>query len=77
MTDMSLLRALLRNTELDSESAEDELRWMHQAVHEKHLSQEVEGELLREMVQLRAGGMPLQYILGSSSGPMTCTLADK
>lgn len=62
----SPLKRLLQNQELDHESATDELRWMQEAVAAKNISQEAKEDLLQEMVQLRAGGKPLQYILGVS-----------
>ncbi|KAJ9109208.1 hypothetical protein QFC21_000537 [Naganishia friedmannii] len=65
------LSHLLKNQELDHESAADELRWMHEAVAAKNLSQKGKEDLLQEMVQLRANGKPLQYILGDTEfGPI-------
>ncbi|KAJ9125555.1 hypothetical protein QFC22_000517 [Naganishia vaughanmartiniae] len=65
------LERLLQNPELDRESAADELRWMHEAVTAKDLSPKAREDLLQEMVQLRARGKPLQYILGDTEfGPM-------
>lgn len=66
LDDSSLLRQLTQNSELDQESAADELRWMRQAISEKHLPQDEERKMLEDKVQRRAGGMPLQYILGMS-----------
>lgn len=62
ITHAALLESLLRNDELDRDSAEDELRWMEQAVQSQAPGDERRS--LTEMVQLRSGGMPLQYILG-------------
>lgn len=57
-----LLDRLLRNEELDRDSAEDELRWMQQAVQSSGPG--AQKKSLNEMVELRSAGMPLQYILG-------------
>ena len=63
-SDFAPLDRLLQNSELDLETAADELRWMREATTEKALSQDAKEELLQEMIELRADGKPLQYILG-------------
>jgi methylase of polypeptide subunit release factors len=65
LSDSSLFKQLTQNSELDAESANDELRWMRQAILEKRLPQEEEEKMLDDMAQRRARGMPLQYILGA------------
>lgn len=54
-TRTSYLKQLAHNPELDAEDARAELRWMMQANRPSELS---------TMVERRAKGEPLQYILG-------------
>ncbi|WVR03799.1 hypothetical protein IAU60_000794 [Kwoniella sp. DSM 27419] len=75
----SLLAQLRTNPELDANDAQDELRWIREEVHEEssramrkgHLPP-IEDEEVARLVQRRAAGEPLQYILGSTDfGPLT------
>jgi release factor glutamine methyltransferase len=54
-----LLQRLRENRELDADDAQNELRWMKQS-----LSMYVDGKQLAPLVERRAKGEPLQYILG-------------
>lgn len=56
----SLIALLLENKELDTEDARNELRWMRQALPRTSATEEA----VRDMVQRRSRGEPLQYILG-------------
>jgi hypothetical protein len=56
-----LLQRLAENKELDAEDAKNELRWMRQSLTNG------DGEKLAALVDRRAKGEPLQYILGRSN----------
>lgn len=70
VTRQHLLRKLLRNPELDEAGAQDELRWIKQS-----LSPGTTAELTA-LVERRAGGEPLQYILGESVSSCMMTTSD-
>ena len=55
-----LLQRLAENKELDAEDAKNELRWMRQSLPDR------DEEKLAFLVERRAKGEPLQYILGKS-----------
>lgn len=55
-----LLQRLAENKELDAEDAKNELRWMRQSLSDR------DEEKLAFLVERRAKGEPLQYILGKS-----------
>ncbi len=57
------LQNLLRNAELDVESAENELRWIQEAAREGAPS----GLSVDEIVYQRGQGVPLQYVIGELS----------
>jgi hypothetical protein len=56
-----LLQRLAENRELDAEDAKNELRWMRQSLTNG------DGGRLASLVDRRAKGEPLQYILGKST----------
>lgn len=56
-----LLHRLAENRELNAEDAKNELRWMRQSLRNGN------GEKLAALVNRRAKGEPLQYILGKST----------
>lgn len=56
-----LLQRLCDNRELDIDDAKNELRWMKQSLPDR------DGDKLTLLVERRAKGEPLQYILGESS----------
>ena len=56
----NLLQRLAENKELDAEDAKNELRWMRQSLPDR------DEEKLASLVERRANGEPLQYILGKS-----------
>ena len=53
-----LLERLAANTELDADDAQNELRWMKQSLPD------LDETKLAALVERRANGEPLQYILG-------------
>lgn len=59
-----LIDILLRNSELDAEDAQNELRWMRQALASS-LDPGNQASELAAMAERRSRGEPLQYILGA------------
>lgn len=55
----SLLQKLLQNPELDEAEARNELRWIKQS-----LAHGTPSDKLAALVERRASGEPLQYVLG-------------
>lgn len=62
--DRALLDNLLKNSELDLQDAKNELRWMRQSLSPDLSMSSRDSELLF-MINRRAAGEPLQYILGA------------
>ena len=69
-TRLGLLERLVQNPELTRDEAQDELRWMKQSLAG------TSGDKLAALVERRARGEPLQYILGESRGSHLFHLAD-
>ena len=71
-TSAALLDVLRRNKELSAEDAANELRWIRQAVRDdpalkpSGVERRDDESVLLQLVQRRATGEPLQYVLGMS-----------
>ena len=71
-TSAALLDVLRRNKEMSAEDAANELRWIRQAVRDdpalkpSGVERRDDESVLLQLVQRRATGEPLQYVLGMS-----------
>ena len=70
-TSHALIDVLLRNPELDTASAKQEIQWMADQIYGScrtttEPSAQLHQGYLEQLVQRRAAGEPLQYVLGES-----------